>query len=70
MVLRIIIRLIVVIMHIPELVIVLSCRIVSTVGLILFEADAFPCDSRPLVAHEPCQTQGIPLIDPAQYSHG
>ena len=70
MMLSVVIRLIIIIMHIAELVIVLSCRIITSVGLVHIRTDSLPCDSSPLRAHQPCHPQRITFIHPTQNSHG
>ena len=70
MMLCVVIRLIIIIMHIAELVIVLSGRIITSIHLIHIRADSLPCDSGPLRAHKPGKSQRITLIHPTKDRHG
>ena len=67
--LSIVICFIIIIMHIAELVVVLSGRIISAVNLVHFRTYTLPCDSRVLRSHEPCKTQRVTFVHPSQHRH-
>ena len=69
MILHIIISLIVIVPDIAELVIIFTGWIISPVGFIDSRIDSVPRDAGVLVTHQPCQSERITLVHPAQHCH-